>query len=124
MFFVAMWGLFKKRQEGDLSRLVSAYRCFLKAASQADETGLLDEEERRTRAWKGGFGKAIHQLYMQWPSPNQSRRFARKMQYWLARSPDLDRAFVLAFNDYLQQKRLTEEELLDVIESGRDAFQR
>lgn len=108
-----MWGFFKKRQKGDLRRLASAYRCMLKAASQAGDP---------ERAWKGGFGKAYNQIFMDWPSPNQSRRFERLMHRWLKKAGDPERAFILAFNDYLGQRRLAASELEEVLQAGRDAY--
>ena len=110
-----MWRLFKKRQEDDLRRLVSAYRGFLKAQAQCGSPDL---------AWRGGFGKAVHLLFGGWPTPNESRRFEKQMLRRLAKTDDFARAFILAFNDYLGQKRLNPKELSEVIEQGRAAFNR
>lgn len=112
-----MWGWFKKRQEDDLRRLVSAYRFFLKAGRQAEGEvpGNLGLQERR---WKGGFGQAYQLLFKDWPSPNQSRRFEHYMIRRLRKTADLDRAFIQAFNDFLDQKRLTDEELAEIFREG------
>lgn len=117
-----MWDLFKKRQDGDLRRLISAYRYFLKAVHQTETERLSDETQREMRKWKGGFGKAYNQLFMDWPSPHQSRRFEKKMQRWLPKTDSLDHAFVQAFNDFLGQKRLNPEEMKQIMEEGRSAF--
>lgn len=116
-----MWGLFRKRHPDDLDRLATAYRYFLKASDQAD-TDTLGDEGRQERKWKGGFGKALQQLYKQWPTPNESRRFERSMARSMKKSESMDRTFIHAFNDYLKQKRLTEDELSEVVGRGRDAY--
>ena len=119
-----MWGLFKKRQEHDLRRLVSAYRYFLKAASQAESDRLLGAEQVEIRKWKGGFGKAFQQIFMEWPSPQQSRRFEKKMLRRHRKTKDLHLAFILAMNDYLDQKSLTPQELQEVLQESRSAAER
>ena len=110
-----MWGLFKKRQADDLRRLASAYRFLLKVSQS--QTDALEP-------WRGAFGQAYQQLFRDWPSPNESRRFERKMQRRLKSTVDVPRAFILAINDYLDQKPLSPEELDEVIERGREAFQK
>ena len=110
-----MLKLFKKRQDEDLRRLISAYRCMRKAALQAESHGLLDERQRENRKWKGGFGKAVQLLFKEWPTPNESRRFDKMMQRWLRKAKETDQAFVLAFNEYLGQKRLSNEELKEIL---------
>ena len=122
IFLLNMWGFFKRRQEGDLRRLASAYRYYLKSAQQAEQDGLLDESQKKVRRWKGGFGKAFKQLFMEWPSPQQSRRFEKQMLRWLAKTDHLDYAFICAFNDFLGQKKLKPEELKEVMNEGKDAF--
>jgi hypothetical protein len=117
-----MWWIFKKRHEGDLRKLVSAYRYFLKAASQAEGLSLLDEAEKEARKWKGGFGKAFNQLFYEWPTPHESKRFERRMERWLKKIHNTDQAFIHAFNEYLDQKRLSPEELHEVLNQGRRDF--
>lgn len=118
-----MWSLFRKRHEDDLRRLISAYRYYLKAADQAG-SNQAGEGRGPDRAWKGGFGKTYKQLFKDWPSPNESRRFEKKVARWLKKNRNLDEAYLLAFNDYLNQKRLSPDELSDVIERGRQAYYR
>ena len=116
-----MWNWLRKRGEDDLRKLVSAYRCYLKASDQADFDRLGDDN-RQERKWKGGFGKAIHQLFKSWPTPNQSRQFEKNMMRLLIKTNKMDQVFIAAFNEYLKQKKLNEEELSQVIEKGRDAY--
>lgn len=111
-----MWRLFKKRQEDDLSRLVSAYRFLLKVSRQ-NQADLL-------QPWRGAFGQAYQQFFLDWPSPNEIQRFEEKILRRFKKTVDVERAFILAFNDYLDQKRLSSEELDNVIERGREVFQR
>jgi hypothetical protein len=118
-----MWSFLRKRGEEDLGRLVSAYRCYLKAARQAEESGEGGEGPAAV-PWKGGFGKACRLLFDEWPTPNESRRFGKKMAARLGKTPQADRAFLEAFNDYLGQKRLSPAELDEVIVRGREAFER
>jgi hypothetical protein len=110
-----MWRLFKKRQEDDLRRLVSAYRFLLKVSRQ--------NKTDASEPWRGAFGQTYQQFFKDWPSPNESRRFEKKMLRRLKRTIDVPRAFILAVNDYLEQKRLSPEELDVVIRRGREAFQ-
>lgn len=112
-------GMIKKRREGDLRNLISAYRCFLKAASQTADAVLQDDDRRKTRSWKGGFGKAVHLLFHKWPTPHQSGEFEKLMRWRLKKAKNKDQAFVLAFNDYLAQKPLSAEELSEVLAEGR-----
>ena len=109
-----MWRLFKKRQEDDLSRLVSAYRFLLKVSRQNAPEAL--------QPWRGAFGQAFQLLFRDWPSPNELRRFEKKMLRRLKKTVDVPRAFILAFNDYLDQKPLSPEELDEVIKRGQEAF--
>ncbi|HET6466150.1 MAG TPA: hypothetical protein VLY20_03055 [Nitrospiria bacterium] len=109
-----MWRLFKKRQKDDLSRLVSAYRFLLKISRQNTSEAL--------QPWRGAFGQACQLLFRDWPSPNESRRFEKKMLRRLQKTVDVPRAFILAFNDYLDQKPLSPEELDEVIRRGREVF--
>ena len=110
-----MWRLFKKRQADDLRRLASAYRFLLKVSQS--QTDALEP-------WRGAFGQAYQQLFRDWPSPNESRRFERKMQRRLKSTVDVPRAFILAINDYLDQKPLSPEELDEVLDRGREAYDR
>ena len=116
-----MWNLFKKRQEGDLRRLATAYRFFLKTTLQEKnhEHTIMDTENR---LWKGGFGKAVNQLKRNWPTPNQSKLFERFMKRWLKKGRSTDQAFIMAFNDFLEQKRLNLQELQEVLDEGRRSF--
>ena len=116
-----MWNLFKKRQEGDLRRLTTAYRFFLKTTFQkgAYESMAMDTEDL---LWKGGFGKAINQLFRNWPTPNQSKLFERFMKRWLKKGRSTDQAFIMAFNDFLEQKRLNLQELQEVLDEGKRSF--
>jgi hypothetical protein len=118
-----MWKWFRKRQDGDLRRLTSAYRCFLKAVHQNADYHLLDEEEKQKRYWKGGFGKAFNQLFLEWPTPSESSQFEKVMHRWLKKGKDTDEAFILAFNDYLKQKRLDPQELHEILNQGKREFQ-
>lgn len=111
-----MWRLFKKRQEDDLSRLVSAYRYLLKVSRQ-NQADLLEP-------WRGAFGQAYQQFFREWPSPNEIGRFEQKILHRFKKTIDVERAFILAFNDYLDQKRLSSDELDDVIERGREVYHR
>jgi hypothetical protein len=111
-----VWDFLRKRQDGDLQRLISAYRGFLKAADQTENEGL-GGEGSDWRKLKGGFGKTIHILFNQWPTPNESQRFEKIVGRWLKKELATDRAFLLAINDYLKQKRLNPEELDEVIQS-------
>ena len=115
-----MWNFLRKRHTEDLKRLGTAYRCYLKASDQAEFDGYGDEN-RRERNWKGGFAKALNQLFRQWPTPNQSWDFEKKMVRWLKKNDVMDHAFIYAFNEYLHQKRLNPSELNEVVEKGRDA---
>lgn len=117
-----MWNLFKRRHEDDLRRVISAYRCFLKAAQQAEAHGQLAEQELESRKWKGGFGKAFNQLFREWPTPDQSRRFEKIMQRWQKKVKDTDQAFIMSFNEYLGQKRFNTQELNEVLDQGRRVF--
>ncbi len=116
-----VWNFLRKRQDGDLQRLISAYRGFLKAAHQTENEGL-GGEGSEWRKLKGGFGKAFHILFNQWPTPNESQRFEKMMTRWLKKEQATDRAFIQAFNDYLKQKRLNPEELDDVIQRAQNAY--
>jgi hypothetical protein len=116
-----MWRFFRKREKHDLERLATAYRCYLKASDQA-ELDELGDEDRQGRKWKGGFGKAIHQIFDQWPTPNQSRQFERNMSNSLKKTQSMDEAFLDAFNEYLKQKRLRNFELHEVIEKGKNTY--
>lgn len=116
-----MWNFFKKRQEGDLRRVATAYRFFLKAAYQTEGQSI-PENEKETRKWKGGFGKAFNQLFRDWPTPNQSKRFEKLMGRWLKKVGNIEPAFVLAFNDFLGQKHLNQEEITEVLEDGKQSF--
>ena len=109
----------RKRQEDDLKRLISAYRAYVKASDQAENEGI-DREGAEWRTLKGGFGKACHILFKQWPTPNDSLRFEKQLIRWIKKTPETDLAFVCAFNDYLNQKRLNPDELSDVIRRGRE----
>jgi hypothetical protein len=117
-----VWDLLRKRHDDDLKRLISAYRGFLKAAHQTESEGL-GGEGSEWRKLKGGFGKAFHILYSQWPTPNESQRFERTLVRWLKKELATDRAFIQAFNDYLKQKRLNPEELNEVIQAGEQTYQ-
>ena len=109
-----MWRLFKKRQEDDLSRLVSAYRFLLKV-SRLNAPDALEP-------WRGAFGQSYQLFFCDWPSPNESRQFEKKMLGRLKKSMDVPRAFISAFNDYLDQKPLSPDELDEVIKRGQEAF--
>lgn len=111
-----MWRIFKKRQDEDLRRLVSAYRFLLKVSEKKEAVAL--------EPWRGAFGQACQQFFKDWPSPNESRRFEKIMLRRLKRTVDLPRAFIFAFNEYLDQKRLSPDELDEVIERGREIFHR
>lgn len=112
-----MWGLFKKRGKEDLKKLVSAYRYLLKASEQSENNAVNDEGMERS--WRGGFGKSVNQLFKEWPTPNQLRDFQKKMVYWLRKRKDVEIAYICAFNDYLGQRRLSPDELKEVIKTGR-----
>ena len=116
-----MWSIFKKRQEGDLRRVTTAYRFFLKTTLQEKkyEPTAMDSEDRH---WKGGFGKAINQLFRSWPTPNQSKLFEKPMKRWLKKGRSTDEAFIMAFNDFLEQKRLSLQELQEVLDEGKKSF--
>ena len=115
-----MWGLFRKRGREDLRKLVSVYRCLLKASEKSEDSTVTDETlERR---WRGGFGKSFNQLFNQWPTPNQVREFEKKMIRWLKKKSDVEVAYICAFNDYLDQRRLNSDELNEVIRTGRSVF--
>ena len=109
-----MWRLFKKRQENDLTRLVSAYRFLLKVSRQNGPDAL--------QPWRGAFGQACQLLFRDWPSPNESRRFEKKMLRHLRKTIHVPQSFILAFNDYLDQKPLSPEELEEVMKRGQEAF--
>jgi len=109
-----MWWRFKKRQEDDLSRLVSAYRFLLRVSRQNAPDAL--------EPWRGAFGQTYQLLFRDWPSPNESRRFEKKMLRRLQKTADVSRAFILALNDYLDQKPLSPEELDEVMKRGQEAF--
>lgn len=113
-----MWNPFKKRQNGDLERLVTAYRFFLKAVSQAGELAFLEEGQKEARKWKGGFGKASQQLFRKWPTIDQSKRFEKLMVQQLKKTKNIDEAFIHAFNKFLNQKRLTSDELKKIRSQG------
>jgi hypothetical protein len=110
-----MWGFLRKRKEGDLERLVSAFRSYLKVAERGDFATGGDEPDR---TWKGGFGRAFNLLFNEWPTPNQSRQFQKLINRRLSKTPNTDEAFIRAFNDFLGQKALNEGELLEVIQVG------
>ncbi len=110
-----MWRLIKKRQANDLRRLATAYRFLLKVSQS--QTDALEP-------WRGAFGQAYQQLFRDWPSPNESRKFEKKMLRRLKKTIDVPRAFILAINDYLDQKELSMEELEEVIQRGREASKR
>jgi hypothetical protein len=112
-----MWGFFKKREEGDLSRVASAYRAYLKVA---DREGPAPEGSAPETPWKGGFAKAVNLLFNQWPTPNESRRFQKIMNRRMKKIPNLDDAFIQSFNDFLGQKPLADSELIEVARLGRD----
>jgi hypothetical protein len=112
-----MWSLFKKRKEGDLPRLASAYRCYLKVA---DRESFSSEGAVSETPWKGGFGKAFNLLFNQWPTPNESRRFQKFMSRQMKKNQNPDDAFIRAFNDFLGQKPLVESEVGEVERMGRD----
>ncbi len=112
-----MWGFFKKRGKEDLKKLVSAYRCLLKASEQSENKTVRNEEIERS--WRGGFGKSINQLFKEWPTPNQVRDFEKKALYWQRKRKDVEIAYICAFNDYLGQRRLSPDELKEVIRTGR-----
>jgi len=109
-----MWRLFKKRQEDDLTRLVSAYRFLLKVSRQNAPDAL--------KPWRGAFGQACQLFFQDWPSPNELRRFEKKMLRRLKKTVDVPRAFIMAFNDFLDQKPLSPEELDEVVRRGQEAF--
>jgi hypothetical protein len=109
-----MWRLFKKRNEDDLARLVSAYRFLLKVSRQNAPDAL--------QPWRGAFGQACQLFFHDWPSPNESRRFEKKMLRRLQKTVDVPRAFIMAFNDFLDQKPLSPEELDEVVRRGQEAF--
>jgi hypothetical protein len=111
-----MWRLFRKRQADDLSRLVSAYRFFLKVSRQNQADAL--------EPWRGAFGQVYQQFFKDWPSPNESRKFEKRMLHRLKKTVDVPRAFILAINDYLDQKPLSPEELDEVVERGREVINR
>jgi len=117
------WDFWRKRENDDLRRLISAYRSYLKAERQADEEGIADEG-RDLRYLKGGFGKACQVLFNKWPTMNESRQFERILDHWLKKTPAVDQAFVFAFNEFLKQKKLSPSELEAVIQQGREAFKR
>ena len=117
-----MWNFLKRRHPGDIRRLASAYRCLLKSARQAEIQGITDSEAVDTRKWRGGFGKAIQQLFHQWPTPAQSERFEKMMARQFRKTDEVDEAFLHAFNDYLGQKRLNPRELTDVRQQGEQDF--
>jgi len=110
-----MWRLFKKRQPEDLSRLVSAYRFLLKVSLTQPEV---------LEPWRGAFGQVHQQFYRDWPTPNASGKFEKAMIRRMKTIIDVPRAFVLAVNDFLDQKPLSPEELTHVIERGGDVFHR
>ncbi len=118
-----MWNLFKKRGPEDLGRLVSAYRCYLKVTNRTDSPPLAGPGSEGP-AWKGGFGQAYQLFFKGWPTPNESHRFETIMERRLKKTEDLDRAFIQAINDYLGQKRVSPEELRQVVEEGRRLSQR
>jgi len=108
-----MWRLFKKREADDLRRLASAYRFLLKVSKT--QAGAL-------QPWQGAFGQAYQQFFKDWPSPNESRKFEKAMLRRMKRTVDVPRAFILAVNDYLDQKPLSPSEINEVMERGREAF--
>jgi len=116
-----MWNFLKKRQEGDLRRVTSAFRFYLKSAHQTANHGI-SENEKEIRKWKGGFSKAFNQLFRDWPTPNQSKRFEKLMLRWVKKKGDNDQSFVLAFNDFLNQKTLNQEEIKEVLGEGKRNF--
>ncbi|HEX9756370.1 MAG TPA: hypothetical protein VGB26_01065 [Nitrospiria bacterium] len=116
-----MWDIFKKRQEGDLRRAATAYRFYLKSIHQTENNDIAGDE-KETRNWKGGFSKAFNQLFRDWPTPNQSKRFEKLMYRWVKKGADAERAFVLAFNEFLGQKKLTDPEIGEVLNQGRKDF--
>ncbi|HEY4484707.1 MAG TPA: hypothetical protein VI702_00085, partial [Nitrospiria bacterium] len=105
----------------DLRRLVTAYRCYLRASAQAPRPG--ETLGTADLDWRGGFGRAVQILFRDWPSPNQSRKFENGMLRRMRNTGNSDRAFIEAFNDYLGQKRLSPEELSEVIARGREAHE-
>jgi len=107
-----MWRLFRKRQQDDLTRLISAYRFLFKVSRQTAPNSL--------EPWRGAFGQAFQLFFREWPSPNESRRFEKKMLDRLKRTVDVPRAYVMAFNDYLGQKPLSREELEEVVRKGEE----
>jgi len=109
-----MWRIFKQRQIDDLSRLVSAYRFLLKVSHEKQAEVL--------EPWRGAFGQAYQLLVHEWPSPNETRRFEKLMLRRLKKTVDVPRAYILAFNDYLDQKPLSPEELDEVVRGGEEAF--
>ena len=113
-----MWNFFRKRQHDDFQRLVTAYRCFLKAADQAEEDNL-DSDSRSDRKWRGGFGKAYNQLLKRWPTPNEMAGFEKKMVRNFRKDKNMEHAFIHAFNEFLEQKRLNPRELTEVMELVR-----
>lgn len=72
----------------------------------------------RRKAGKG-VGKAVHFLFHKWPTPRQSGEFEKLMRRHLKKAKNRDQAFVLAFNEYLAQKRLSAEELSEVLAQGQ-----
>lgn len=121
LFCLVVWNLFKKRHEGDLRRLSTAYRFFLKTSLQEKsyEPTTMGPEGLH---WKGGFGKAVNQLFRNWPTPNESKLFEKLMRRWLKKGKTTDHAFIMAFNDFLEQKRLRFQELQEVIDEGKRNF--
>jgi hypothetical protein len=109
-----MWRFFKQRQSDDLSRLVSAYRFLLKVSNE--------KQAELLEPWRGAFGQAYQLLVHEWPSPNEARRFEKLMLRRLKKTVDVPRAYVMAFNDYLDQKPLSPKELDEVIRRGQEAF--
>jgi len=98
--------------------VTSAFRFYLKSARQTENHGI-PEDEKEIRKWKGGFSKAFNQLFRDWPTPNQSRRFEKLMYRWVKKGAIAGRAFVLAFNEFLGQKKLTDTEIDEVLNQGR-----
>jgi hypothetical protein len=90
----------------------------LKAVHQIQAEGGTPEGSE-WRMLKGGFGKAFQLLFNEWPTPDETRRFEKKLRRWMEKSMELDRIFIQAFNEYLRQKRLSSEELSEVLHRGR-----
>lgn len=122
--------LFKRRHSHDIDRLEIAYRCFLVVSRTIDEDSSEngDDTSERQYAFQRrsnlAFRKAVEELSGSEPALADFRVFHQHFLLRMIQAKSFDLGWVLAFNDYLNQKQLAKVEIAEVFARCADEVKR